>query len=117
MFVVWLIGLVLAVLAPVVLALALWRLALGDDDVRPAAAATLRGGAIGAALGLVAAYAIAFIAERDATRLSDYWYAQVAAGFSAGAAIGFALWAMRSARDRAAELIREATEADGPERP
>jgi hypothetical protein len=97
MFVAWLIGLVLAALAPVVLGLALWRLALGDDDVRPAAVAVLRGGAIGAALGLVASYAIAFIAGRDATRLADHWYAQVAAGFSAGAAIAFAAWAMRRA--------------------
>jgi hypothetical protein len=103
MFVVWLIGLVLAVLAPVVLALALWRLAIGGDAVRPAAAGTLRGGAVGAALGLVASYAIAFIAGRDATGLADHWYAQVAAGFTAGAAIGFAAWAMRRARERAGE--------------
>ena len=103
MFVIWLIGLALAALAPVIAVVALSR--LRADGTRAAAARVLLGGTIGAGVGFVASSAIEFIAERSVTQLADYWYAQVAAGFTLGALVAMAMNAARIARARAAELL------------
>jgi hypothetical protein len=103
MFVVWLIGLVLAVLAPVALGLALWY--LRDAATRPAAARALLGAAIGAAAGLGFSMLIEFMAERRATGLVDYWYAYVAAGVTLGVGVAMIVVALRAARERAASAF------------
>ena len=103
MFVVWLIGLVLAVAAPVILALALAR--LFRTDTRSASRQVLLGGAIGAIVGFVFSMAIEFVSERRIDGLAEYWYAQVAAGFTVGALAGLAFVGWRIARARAAELL------------
>jgi hypothetical protein len=103
MFVVWLIGLVLAVLAPIALALAVWR--LFGAATRPAAARALLGGVIGAAGGLAFSMLIEFVSERRANVLADYWYAYVAAGFTVGVAVALLVLALRAARERAASAF------------
>lgn len=100
MFVVWLIGLVLAVLAPVALGLAFWS--LRDAATRPAAARALLGAAIGGAAGLGFSMVIEFASERRATGLVDYWYAYVAAGVTLGVVVAMIVVAVRAARERAA---------------
>jgi len=103
MFVVWLIGLVLAVLAPLALGLALWY--LRDAATRPVAARALLGAVIGGAAGLGFSMVIEFISERRATGLVDYWYAYVAAGVTLGVGVAMIVVAVRAARERAASAF------------
>ena len=103
MFVVWLIGLVLAVLAPVALGLALWN--LRNAATRPAAARALLGAVIGGVAGLGFSMVIEFISERRATGLVDYWYAYVAAGVTLGVGVAMIVVAVRAARARAASAF------------
>ena len=103
MFVVWLIGLVLAVLAPVALGLALWH--LRDAATRPAAARALLGAAYGAVAGFGFSMLIELVSERRATVLVDYWYAYVAAGVTLGVGIAMIVRAVRAARERAASAF------------
>jgi len=98
MFVVWLIGLALAVLAPVLLVAAAWRLLRADT--RASAARALLGGLIGTAGGLAFSWLIAFVSEQRATALADYWYAHVAAGFTIGVLAAMATQAWRAAQAR-----------------
>ena len=100
MFVVWLIGLALAVLAPVLLVVALRRLLVPGE--RAGAVSVLGGGAVGAVAGFFFSAIVEFVAERRVTELGDYWWAQVAAGFTVGAVVALALRAARLARARAA---------------
>jgi predicted Na+-dependent transporter len=102
-FIVWLIGLLLAVLAPVVLAIAITRLFRADE--RAGALRVLAGGAIGAVVGFFFSTIVEFVAERSVTDLGDYWWAQAAAGFTVGAVVALAIRAARLARARAAELL------------
>lgn len=103
MFIVWLIGLLLAVLAPVVLVIAITRLFRADE--RAGALRVLAGGAIGAVVGFFFSTIVEFVAERSVTDLGDYWWAQAAAGFTVGAVVALAIRAARLARARAAELL------------
>jgi hypothetical protein len=102
-FIVWLIGLLLAVLAPVVLVIAITRLFRADE--RAGALRVLAGGAIGAVVGFFFSTIVEFVAERSVTDLGDYWWAQAAAGFTVGAVVALAIRAARLARARAAELL------------
>jgi hypothetical protein len=45
---------------------------------------------------------VGFISERRAIGLAEYWYAQVAAGFTLGVGIALLVLALRAARRRAA---------------
>jgi len=103
MFVVWLIGLVLAVLAPVALGLAFWY--LRDAATRPAAARALLGALIGGAAGLGFSMLIELVSERRATVMLEYWYAYVAAGVTLGVGIAMIVVAVRAARERAASAF------------
>ncbi len=103
MFVVWLVGLALAALAPVVLVIAIARLFRAGE--RDGALRVLGGGAIGAAVGFSFSSIVEFVAERSVTDLGDYWWAQAAAGFTVGAVVALAMRAARLARARAEELL------------
>jgi hypothetical protein len=102
-FVVWLVGLALAALAPVVLVIAIARLFRAGE--RDGALRVLGGGAIGAAVGFSFSSIVEFVAERSVTDLGDYWWAQAAAGFTVGAVVALAMRAARLARARAEELL------------
>jgi hypothetical protein len=102
-FVVWLVGLALAALAPVVLVIAIARLFRAGE--RDGALRVLGGGAIGAAVGFFFSSIVEFVAERSVTDLGDYWWAQAAAGFTVGAVVALAMRAARLARARAEELL------------
>jgi len=99
MFVIWLVGLTLAVLAPVALGLAIWR--LFDARTRPTALRALRGGAVGAVVGFIGSTLIEFMSERRFDSLDDYWYAYLAAGFTVGLLVGLLYAGWRAARERA----------------
>jgi hypothetical protein len=102
-FVLWLVGLLLAALAPVVLVVALARLFRAGE--REGALRALAGGAIGAVLGFFFSTIVEFVAGRSVTDLGDYWWAQAAAGFTVGAVVALAIRAARLAKARAAELL------------
>jgi hypothetical protein len=102
-FAVWLVGLLLAALAPVLLVVALARLLRANE--RAGALRVLAGGAIGAVVGFIFSSLVEFAAERSVTDLGDYWWAQAAAGFTVGAVVALAIRAARLARARAAELL------------
>lgn len=103
MFIVWLVALAFAALAPVVLVVALARLFRAGE--REGALRALAGGAIGAVVGFFFSTIVEFVAERSVTDLGDYWWAQAAAGFTVGALVALAIRAARLARARAAELL------------
>ncbi len=103
MFVVWLVGLLLAALAPVLLVVAIGRLFRAGE--RQGALRVLGGGAIGAAGGFFFSSVVEFVAERRIDVLGDYWWAQAAAGFTIGAVVALAIRAARIARARAEELL------------
>jgi hypothetical protein len=102
-FIVWLVALAFAALAPVVLVVALARLFRAGE--REGALRALAGGAIGAVVGFFFSTIVEFVAERSVTDLGDYWWAQAAAGFTVGALVALAIRAARLARARAAELL------------
>jgi hypothetical protein len=102
-FVLWLVGLLLAALAPVVLVVAIARLFRAGE--RAGALRVLAGGAIGAGVGFFFSSIVEFVSERSVTALGDYWWAQAAAGFTVGAVVALAIRAVRLARARAAELL------------
>lgn len=110
MFVVWLIGLALAVAAPVVLVLALRRLA--DPATRAGGARVLACGLVGAVAGFFFSSVVEFVSERRIDTLNDYWWVAVAAGFTVGALAGVAIHASRVARARI-ERELQALEAPG----
>lgn len=116
MFVVWLIGLALAVAGPVVLVLAVRRLA--DPATRRGAVLVLVGGLCGAVLGFFFSSLVEFVSERRVDTLNDYWYAAVSAGFTLGALAGFVLHASRVARTRIEDgLDRLEASQSGDRRP
>jgi hypothetical protein len=102
-FVVWLVGLVLAALAPVLLVVAIARLFRAGE--RAAALRVLGGGAIGAVGGFFFSSIVEFVAERRVDALADYWWAQAAVGFTIGAVVALAIRAARIARARAEALL------------
>ncbi len=103
MFVVWLLGLLLAALAPVLLVVAIGRLFRAGE--RQGALRVLGGGAIGAMGGFFFSSIVEFVAERRVDTLADYWWAQAAAGFTIGAMVALGIRAARIARARAQELL------------
>jgi MFS family permease len=105
MFVVWLIGLALAVAAPVVLVLAVRRVL--DPVTRRGGWRVLLGGLIGAAVGFFLSTVIEFVAERRVDALNDYWWAAVAAGFTVGAIVGLLVHGGQTAGERIAEAVEE----------
>lgn len=109
MFVVWLIGLALAVAAPVVLVLALRRIV--DPDTRAGGAIVLAAGLAGAVAGFFFSTAVEFVSARRIDTLNDAWWAAVAAGFTLGALAGVAVHASRVARTR---IERELRALDAP---
>jgi hypothetical protein len=104
-FVVWLIGLALAVAAPVVLVLAVRRWV--DSRTRRGATAVLAGGLAGAAVGFFLSTLVEFVAERRVDTLNDYWYAVAAAGFTIGALVGLLVHGGQAAGERIADRERD----------
>jgi hypothetical protein len=102
-FAVWLVGLLLAAIAPVLLVVAVARLFRAGE--RAGALRALGGGAIGAVGGLFFSSIVEFVAERRVDVLGDYWWAQAAAGFTIGAVVALAIRAARVARARAQALL------------
>jgi hypothetical protein len=102
-FIVWLVGLLLAAIAPLLLVVAIARLFRAGE--RAGAQRVLGGGALGALGGLFFSSIVEFVAERRVDALADYWWAQVAAGFTIGAAVALAIRAARIARARAQSLL------------
>jgi hypothetical protein len=108
-FVVWLIGLALAVAAPVVLVLALRRVV--DPATRAGGVLVLGVGLVGAVAGFFFSTLVEFVSERRIDTLNDYWWAAAAAGFTVGALVGVATHASRVARAR---IERELQALDAP---
>ncbi len=103
MFAVWLVGLGLAVLAPLLLLLALWR--LRRPATRPSAVRMMQGGAAGALAGFAVSWVVGLIVERQPDGLSDYWYVPVAVGFTFGVLAAAALRAWRIAQRKVASSL------------